>query len=57
MVVRQNVLNTIMLKNVKLCNGNFRLQHQTYARSEIYLALLVYGQKRRKFLVHNEVGN
>ena len=26
MVVRKNVLNTIMLKNEKLCNGNVRFQ-------------------------------
>ena len=33
MVVRQNVLTTIMLKNVKLANGNVRLRLET---PEIY---------------------
>ena len=36
-VVRQNMLSTIMLKNVKLFYGNVSLQ-QKYARPEIYVA-------------------
>ena len=40
MVVRQNVLSTIMLKNVKLSYKilNCTWQHQKYARPETYLA-------------------
>ena len=43
MVERQNVLSTIMLKKVKLCNENVKLhlatwQHQKYARPHTYPA-------------------
>ena len=43
MVKRQNVLSTIMLKNVKLSNENADCngQHQKYARPETYLGTLV----------------
>ena len=57
MAKRQNVLSTIMLRNVKLCNENVRLQ-QKYARPETYLANLVfifdhykYGNNKCEFLL------
>ena len=37
-VVRQSILSTIMLKNVKLCYGNFIFQK--YVRPEIYVVIL-----------------
>ena len=40
MVERQNVLSTIMVKNVKHSNENIRL-HQKYAKPETYQAALV----------------
>ena len=43
MVERQNVLSTIMLKNVKLSNENVRLHIST---AETYLATLVENTAR-----------
>ena len=43
-VVRQNILSIVMLKNVKLSNGNVRFHpaNQKYARPEIYVVTYVF---------------
>ena len=57
MVVRQNILSTIMLKNVKLSMkmSDFTSQHQKYGRPEIYVVTLVQVLNEIKFGENREV--
>ena len=56
MVVRQNVLSTIMLKNVKLCYENVRFQLATSEKNKprnlsSSLRITYFSKKKNRYLI------